>query len=220
MGLEVKDFRIDLKAASKGGVIEGYASRFGEIDRGGDMVMRGAYAASLARVKADGGSVKMLWQHNPEQPIGVWDEIHEDDQGLFVKGRLLTEVAKAREAVALIDAGAIDGLSIGYCTVKCTTAQGGAVRVLEELDLWEVSVVTFPMQDSARIGGKSIPEEITEKLKAGGRLSEREFEAMAKGLGCSNSQAERAARVHLKGQGEPVKAANEAREFFGAILGQ
>ncbi len=136
-----------------GSVITGYASLFGVGDQGGDVVQRGAYAASLAALAARGGRVKMLWQHDPTQPIGVWDEVREDARGLWVKGRVLTDVARGREALALIGAGAIDGLSIGYRTRRATKAEGGG-RLLAELDLWEVSLVTFPMLGQARLTGK------------------------------------------------------------------
>lgn len=130
-------------------VIEGYASLFGTADRGNDTVAKGAYASSLA----SGRVVKMLWQHDPAQPIGVWAEMREDDRGLYVKGRLLDGVARAKEAAALIRAGAIDGLSIGYRTVRATKNDGGG-RLLTELELWEVSLVTFPMLPSARVAAK------------------------------------------------------------------
>ncbi len=133
--------------------IQGYASIFERRDQGGDVVSRGAYASSLRALAEQGRRVKMLWQHNPHEPIGVWDEVKEDDRGLLVKGRLLTDVARAREAAALIEAGAIDGLSIGYRTQKATRDQGGR-RVLAELELWEVSLVTFPMLHEARIDAK------------------------------------------------------------------
>ncbi len=132
-----------------GTVISGYASLFGKSDQGGDTVERGAYGASLAQ----GRGVKMLWQHDPAQPIGVWDEVREDERGLWVKGRLLTDVAKGREAASLIGAGAIDGLSIGYRTVKARKDDKGG-RLLSELELWEVSLVTFPMLPDARVGAK------------------------------------------------------------------
>jgi HK97 family phage prohead protease len=96
----------------------------------------------------------MLWQHDPSQPIGVWDEVVEDAKGLWVKGRLLDTIAKGREAAALIEVGAIDGLSIGYRTVRATKNTKGQ-RLLEELELWEVSLVTFPMLPSARVAAKS-----------------------------------------------------------------
>jgi HK97 family phage prohead protease len=140
---------------SNGGIeISGYASLFGAADQGGDVVERGAYGNSLEAVKKAGRSIKMLWQHDPAQPIGVWDEVREDSKGLWVKGRILTDVAKGREAAALIEAGAIDGLSIGYRTLKATKNTKGQ-RLLSELELWEVSLVTFPMLPSARVGAKS-----------------------------------------------------------------
>ena len=136
-----------------GQVVAGYASLFGKRDQGGDIVQKGAYAASLARLAATGRAVKMLWQHDPTQPIGVWDEVREDAVGLWVKGRILTEVDKGREAAALLGAGAIDGLSIGYRTVRAER-DGKGQRLLAELELWEVSLVTFPMLAEARVSAK------------------------------------------------------------------
>lgn len=143
-----------------GTAIAGYASLFGATDQGGDVVEKGAYATSLARLAAGGGRVKMLWQHDPAQPIGVWDEVREDARGLWVKGRILTDVAQGREAAALIGAGAIDGLSIGYRTVKARKDDAGR-RSLIELDLWEVSLVTFPMLTEARVAAKAEEPEAT-----------------------------------------------------------
>ena len=137
-----------------GAVVAGYASLFGMRDQGGDIVQKGAYAASLARLTASGRAVKMLWQHDPTQPIGVWDEVREDAVGLWVKGRILTEVEKGREAAALLTAGAIDGLSIGYRTVRAER-DGKGQRLLAELELWEVSLVTFPMLAEARVSAKA-----------------------------------------------------------------
>jgi hypothetical protein len=136
--------------------IAGYASLFGAADQGGDVVAPGAYAASLKRIAAGGRAVKLLWQHDPAQPIGVWDSVREDDRGLYVEGRLLTEVTRAREAAHLIEAGAVDGLSIGYRTVRAGRDEAGR-RVLNEIELWEVSLVTFPMLPEARIGAKAEP---------------------------------------------------------------
>lgn len=139
---------------SEGHVVEGYASLFGKTDQGGDIVQKGAYAASLKRLSARGGRVKMLWQHDPGQPIGVWDEVREDATGLWVKGRILPQVEKGREVAALVEAGAIDGLSIGYRTVKAER-NGKGQRLLSELELWEVSLVTFPMLPEARVAAKA-----------------------------------------------------------------
>lgn len=148
-----------------GRVVEGYASLFGMKDQGGDVVMPGAYGASLKRLSAKGGKVKMLWQHDPTQPIGVWDEVREDATGLWVKGRILAEVDRGREALALLSAGAIDGLSIGYRTVKAER-DGKGQRLLSELELWEVSLVTFPMLPEARVAAKSADEGLWREMAA------------------------------------------------------
>lgn len=153
-GLERKFARFDAGLTVKDGVmIEGYASYFGDTDQGGDVVVAGAYAKSLARLGGERRQVKMLWQHDPAQPIGVWDEVREDKRGLYVKGRLLEAVGRGREAAALIGAGAIDGLSIGYRTLRASKNDKGQ-RLLQELELWEVSLVTFPMLPSARVAAK------------------------------------------------------------------
>lgn len=138
---------------TEGRVVEGYASLFGRKDQGGDVVLPGAYAGSLKALGASGRRVKMLWQHDPAAPIGVWDEVREDERGLWVKGRILTEVERGREAAALLAAGAIDGLSIGYRTLKAER-DGKGVRQLAEVELWEVSLVTFPMLPEARVQAK------------------------------------------------------------------
>jgi HK97 family phage prohead protease len=93
----------------------------------------------------------MLFQHDPNEPIGVWEEIREDGSGLFVRGRLMTDVGRAREVLALMRAGALDGLSIGFKTVRGRTDAATGVRHLLEVDLWEVSVVTFPLLPEARV---------------------------------------------------------------------
>jgi len=130
--------------------IEGYASVFGVCDQSGDVVSKGAYTRCLKHLAASGRKVRMLWQHDQGKPIGVWDEIREDAKGLFVRGRLLPEVQQGREAMALLEAGAIDGLSIGYRTKRAERGVDGG-RTLMEVDLWEVSLVTFPMLPEARV---------------------------------------------------------------------
>ncbi|MEM1350730.1 MAG: HK97 family phage prohead protease [Pseudomonadota bacterium] len=160
MDLERKFARFgDDLAVRDGHVISGYASLFGSVDQGNDVVEQGAYGAALRKIARRGSGIKMLWQHDPAQPIGVWDEVREDDKGLWVKGRILDSVAKGREAIALIEAGAIDGLSIGYRTKRAAKNSKGQ-RLLTELELWEVSLVTFPMLPSARITVKSEDTEL------------------------------------------------------------
>ncbi len=154
-GLETKFCRVGGVTVGDDAMIEGYASLWGSIDQGGDEVLKGAFAASLA----SGRKVRMLWQHDPAQPIGVWEDVREDDRGLWVRGRLLTEVARAHEAAVLLAAGALDGLSIGYRT-KRSEKDGRGRRLLTEVELWEVSLVTFPMLPQARVGTKGeAPEE-------------------------------------------------------------
>ncbi|GLK69895.1 HK97 family phage prohead protease [Ancylobacter dichloromethanicus] len=138
-----------LASIAPDGSFEGYAALFGRVDLGRDLILPGAFARSLAERGA--GGVRMLFQHDPAEPIGAWASLQEDSVGLLVKGRLTLDVARAREVLALMRAGAIDGLSIGFRTVEGRTDPGTRVRRLSRIDLWEVSIVTFPMQPDARI---------------------------------------------------------------------
>ena len=166
MELERKAARAEGRVRLEGGcAVSGYASFFGEVDTGGDVVEAGAFCDALARAAAEGRRIKMLWQHDPAKVIGVWDEVREDARGLFVKGRLLRDVALGAEAAALVEAGALDGLSIGY-TVKRATRDAAGRRRLHELELWEVSLVTFPMLRSARVGAKAAARELAGALNA------------------------------------------------------
>jgi hypothetical protein len=146
---ETKFARGALSSVEADGTFSGYASLFGKADLGRDVVLPGAFRASIG--KRGTGGIKMLFQHDPNQPIGVWTEIREDGEGLFVKGRLTTEVGRAREVLSLMRAGALDGLSIGYRTVRGRTDAKTGIRSLIEVDLWEISVVTFPMLPEARV---------------------------------------------------------------------
>jgi len=143
--------RLDLavSAVEPDGSFSGYASLFDKVDLGKDVVERGAFAASL-RMRGAAG-IRMLYQHDPNEPIGAWTEIREDARGLFVRGRLTREVARAREVLSLMRAGALDGLSIGFRAVRARRDAGSGVRRILEADLWEISVVTFPMLPGARV---------------------------------------------------------------------
>src|SRR5581483_3767822 len=131
------------------GTVEGYASLFGEVDQARDMVMPGAFAASLRRRGVR--RVPMLFQHDPAEPIGVWLELREDMRGLYARGRLIPEVVRARELWALLEAGTADGLSIGFRTVKGRLDPKTRIRKLYAIDLWEISIVTFPLLAGARV---------------------------------------------------------------------
>ncbi|MFV2091577.1 MAG: HK97 family phage prohead protease [Hyphomicrobiales bacterium] len=149
--LEVKFSPVLLDEVQSDGIFEGYASVFDEIDSANDVVAPGAFRASLAGRGAE--QVKMLFQHDPKEVVGIWLSITEDARGLRVRGRLLPEIARAAELLALMRAGALDGLSIGFRTVKGRTDPKTGVRSLTQIDLWEISLVTFPMLPTARIAG-------------------------------------------------------------------
>ena len=211
---------LDTKDVSDTGVIEGYASIFGNIDSYGEIVEPGAFEKSLAKSVKSGRPVKMLWQHDPHQPIGVWDELSEDKRGLRVKGRLLIEQSpKAREAHGLLLAGALDGLSIGYRTIKAgpSTAKPNAGSLFE-LDLLENRLVTFGANDRARV------EVVKSILDAGSMPTVREFEGLLRDAGFSKAKAAAiaaGATPHLRG--DPEAKADNAVEFAtrlrAALLG-
>jgi HK97 family phage prohead protease len=146
---ETKRLSADLAAIGETGLFEGYASLFHIVDLGRDMVMPGAFRSSLTRKGATG--IKMLWQHDATQPIGSWHSISEDTRGLKVRGQLNLAVSRAREVSALLRAGVVDGLSIGFRTTKAHADKATGVRLLQEIDLWEISIVTFPMLPQARV---------------------------------------------------------------------
>lgn len=174
--LEHKFNRVDLEGHD--GRIAGYASVFGVVDLGKDAVERGAFEKSL-KTRGTGG-IRMLFQHDPAQPIGRWTDIREDARGLYVEGRISTEVAKGREVLALLRNGGLDGLSIGFRTVKARKDARNGIRRIQEADLWEISVVTFPMLPEARVTA----------VKAGRLPTAREFERwLVRDAGLTRSEA-------------------------------
>ncbi|WP_338722956.1 HK97 family phage prohead protease [Devosia sp. XK-2] len=128
------------------GRFAGYASVFNRLDSGGDIVLPGAFAKSLAKRR---GRIRLLFQHDPKEPVGTWESMGEDGHGLFVSGRLVPGVPRSDALRRLIENRALDGLSIGFRTVKASRRDGN--RLLHEIDLYEVSIVTFPMMEDARI---------------------------------------------------------------------
>jgi len=152
----------------KTGIIKGYASTFGNEDQGGDIVVKGAFAASLSG--RDVGQVKMLYEHNCYEPVGVWTDLQEDERGLLATGRLLIDVSeKAREVHGFIKAGVLDSLSIGYRVLQADNDRGNPhIRLLKSVDLKEISVVMFPMNEEAVISS----------VKANHLPTEREFQRL------------------------------------------
>jgi HK97 family phage prohead protease len=146
---EIKRAATSISDISAQGIFEGYASLFGQMDLGGDTVERSAFRDTLERRGAP--LVKMLWQHDGTEPIGSWLSIVEDARGLKVRGKLNLAVARAREALALMREGAVDGLSIGFRTERSIKDVLTGGRRLQKIDLQEISLVTFPMLPRARV---------------------------------------------------------------------
>ena len=162
------------------GTVEGYASLFGEIDAARDMVMPGAFARTL---KSRGlRRIPMLFQHDPAEPVGVWLELTEDFRGLRARGKLIPDVARARELLALVRAGAVDGLSIGFRTVKGRIDPASRVRKIIDLDLWEISIVTFPLLAGARVRAVKGSVSSPPKPSYARARAEREWERVRGGV--------------------------------------
>jgi uncharacterized protein len=141
-------FTLQLKSLDEKGRFAGYASVFNVIDNQRDIMLRGAFTQTL---KGRIHDVKLLWQHQQEEPIGVFEQLFEDANGLYVEGRLLLAVQRAQEAHALLKAGALSGMSIGYSPVRYAIDAATGVRRLSEVELWEISLVTFPANTSAQV---------------------------------------------------------------------
>lgn len=174
MDRQAFELELKLAAGDAAGTIEGYGSIFGVIDRGGDIVAPGAFKASLADWRRKKAMPPMLWQHDSWSPIGIWDEITEDEKGLKVKGALVLEVPAAASARALVQAGAVKGLSIGYRTVESDIDRKTGVRTIKKAELWEISLVTFPMNTAAKITGVKSdldPRALERALRAEGNFS-------------------------------------------------
>jgi hypothetical protein len=170
----------EVKSVAADGTFTGYGSTFGDVDYGRDVVMRGAFAKSLESHAAKNRPVPMLWQHKWDQPIGVYTTIKEDDKGLYVEGEINMKVQQGVEAHALMEQRALSGLSIGYSTIRDEWDERAMVRKLFEVELFEVSPVTFPMNDNGRIETvKSLADlhtisDIEDFLRDAGSLSRSE----------------------------------------------
>lgn len=206
--LKTKAIDFNVKAIDDDGFFSGYCSVFDVEDSYGDVVKAGAYTDTIKAWTEKGKMPPILWQHNRSDVIGVWTKLVEDEKGLYGEGRLLVkDVAKAREAHALMKAGAIDGLSIGYRVQKWSYNEDDDVLELLAIDLKEVSVVTFPAND------ESLVDNIKSKLEKGDLPTLPEFEKFLRDAGgFSKSQATAIAGHGLRSltQGEPedTKAAD------------
>lgn len=200
----ILDIHLDLKKVTDDGTFEGYGSVFNNVDKGHDVVEPGAFKKSLEDWAKKGKLPKMLRDHDPTSPVGVYTEMKEDQHGLWVAGRFTKGVAKATETHLLLKDGAIDGLSIGYRTKDYEIDYDLGVRILKEIDLWEVSIVTMPMNESAFV---------TAVKNIDSRSLERE---LRNGLSLSSRDAVRAVSIIKKylsrdGEVEDLMAAREEK---------
>lgn len=187
MNLEVKLVGVDMDAIEENGTIKGYASLFGAKDDGGDIVMPGAFSESLQ----SGRPVRMLWQHNPLQPIGKWLVIREDERGLYVEGKLSLKTQRGLEAYEMLKDGILEGLSIGYQVQKVKRTADG--RELWKVALWEISLVTFPMLPEGKIS-------TVKSLEDGNfAMFKRDVEKLARDAGFSAAEAKSAAAGATEG---------------------
>ena len=188
------------------GSFRGYASLFNRVDLGRDRVLPGAFARSLKRRGPAG--VRMLYQHDPSEVIGHWRTIREDAAGLYVEGVLSPDVARAREVRSLMRAGALDGLSIGFHTVRASKDAGTGVRSIIEADLWEVSVVTFPMLPGARVSEVKSRVARHASSHASPHPSVRDLERMLRrDAGLSRREAKAAlAQARMRDASDPLAA--------------
>lgn len=227
--MKTKDFALSVKDVSDDGTFEGYASVFGNVDSYGEICMPGCFGSSLAKHRREGTKPLLLWQHDAAKPLGVWEDLAEDGKGLWGKARLLPGVKQADEALILLRAGALRGLSIGYREIKAEP--DGAHRRLLDLDLIEASIVSFPANRRARI--EAVKTDITDlgerwqswarSVRDGEPPAAKDFEQLLRDAGVPKSVAVAIASVgYTKAfRGEPeggVKAQHDAAADVLAAL--
>lgn len=180
---EITYLHLELKSIGDDGSFSGYGSVFGNRDFGGDAIAAGAFKNSLEETKRKNRKIPILWQHDWRAPVGFYSKIQEDKTGLYVEGQLLMEVQQGREAYSLLKAGAISGLSIGYGVKKWEYDEANETRILKEIDLFECSLVTFPMNDEARVSA------VKQKVMRGELPTLPEFEKFLRDAGFSRNQS-------------------------------
>lgn len=216
--LKVRDFDLEVKAVGDDGTFSGYGSVFGVVDSYQEVVAPGAFTESLAELTSKGRPVPVLWMHRSDMPIGIWDELKEDEKGLYGAGTLLVkDVDKAREAQALMKKRAVTGLSIGYWVRESSYDEKTGVRTLTKLDLVEISIVTFPANDDARI------DAVKFKLARGQLPTLPEFEAYLREAGFSKSQraaiANRGLAYLLRSESESAAVIEGAKALSDTLAG-
>lgn len=163
-------FNFAVKSMEENGAFSGYASVFGIVDSQNDLIMKGAFSNTL---KKRGGEVRLLWQHQVDEPIGVFALIREDSHGLYVEGKLLLDLQRGSEAYSLLKNGAINGLSIGYTVKSAGYSSDHYIRLINEVELWEISLVTFPANEGAVVTSVKNQESGKSKNQESGILESR-----------------------------------------------
>lgn len=183
--MEHKFFKTDfqIKEISEEGKFSGYGSVFDVIDHGRDKIVKGAFTDSLKEWKAKKKLPALLWQHDHKQPIGKYTKMVEDENGLYVEGQLALKTQRGAEAHELMKMDAVDGLSIGYALKEWTYDEDEDFYTLLKVNLWEVSLVTIPMNDEARVS------DVKNILASGEIPTERQFEKFLRDVGFSKQQA-------------------------------
>ncbi len=211
---QVKDYRFELKAVDgEEGVIEGYGAYLGNQDRVGDIIEKGAFLKAIRKHKSGDMAVKMLWQHDYRRPVGVWGDMREDEKGLYVKGRIITQSQDGSSAYALIKGGAIDGLSIGFVPVNWTVDSKTGIRTIHEVELYEISLVTFPANEKARI--QSVKNDLPKTI--------REFEEFLRDAGFARGEAKRVSLYGFERKRDvdlsnDIKSLNKALDSLKTII--
>lgn len=158
--MDYKAARFELKAVADSGTFSGYGSVYGVTDDGDDVVAPGAFTESLAECNTKGQMPALLWQHRSAEPCGAYTSMKEDSIGLYVEGTLALKTQRGAEAYELMKMKALSGLSIGFMTREDSYDHKTGVRTIKKADLWECSIVTFPMNDKARISAVKTIQEI------------------------------------------------------------
>lgn len=201
-----RSFNLEIKAVQEDGFFSGYGAVFGNLDWYNDIILPGAFKQTLSDWADKGRYPPVLWNHSANEPIGVYTKMIEDEKGLYVEGKLLiNDVPRAKATHALLKAGAIYGMSIGYNTIKSSYNESTDVRELIQLGLNEISIVTTPANE------KSLITSVKSKLEDGQLPSLPEFEKFLRESGFSKSQATAIAGNGLRhllseSEGEKIQA--------------
>lgn len=199
------EVKFDSYTMAEAGALEGYGAIFGNVDQGGDLIVRGAFRDTLKEWKRAKKMPAMLVQHGggfsdmDGIPVGIWDDMEEDEKGLRVKGRLINlDTERGKTIYGAAREGVLDGLSIGYRAKEFTwgTKPGEPQRTLKKVDLVEVSLVTFPMNNDARVSSVKAAD-----------MTEREIERLlTRDAGLSRSEA----RALMRGGMTALKSTRDA----------